>query len=646
MPPISPMNNAISSAVGTKDDLKHYIALGCLPFDPSLSTYATSNEPIADWVELLHADLPDEVKLILGNDIAALLEAFWIRLFLHRPQTSADLSSSIVRVFLLPEDWGRRFIDRKQQKLKLRLRSLLPQIDISLDTWNGKYNNANAVYFDPWAQAEQSSLFYLFNKLQSPAPAPERIKSRYTRRAVEDLLESVASHNNHEEQSFIGLKTKLYPYQARSASVMIQREEAPQLQLDPRLEVRHSPDGKQYFFGARDGSFLQEPQFYETNRGGILAETMGLGKTIICLAVILATKGHMPHIPPAYQTPPKIRDRVGSLADMAASIIGRNAIPGRALLEHFEASEGIDLGKLKLALERNIACYEIPAEIPRMNRNTTVPPPRPLVMCHGTIIVVPRNLLHQWQNEIRKHVRKGSLKILVMDSAPRRAPKTKALQIDEEEMELKSELPSATDLLKYDVIIFTRNRFEQEMESPINYYDRRSGTNTPVVCACPFIGLSSVRDCRCKANEGYGSPLKKLHWLRIIIDEGHSFSSSVSNAVQVAKQLTAERRWVVSGTPAKNLVGVEVDLSTLHDSGTNTVALREQAVERMKNFSRDDESTKAAKALGLLASHFLMVSKFRTLFRFVRSPLISISFADSSSLSRSAHGVILLPRVD
>lgn len=547
--------------------------------------------------------------MIIGNNIVLLLDALWIRLFVHRPKGSSNPSRSIVRVYLLPEDWGRRFIDRKRQKLKLVLREFLHRIDISTETWSGNYLHANIRYFDPWAQAEKSSLFYLFNKLQSPAPAPEKIKCRYTRRAVEELLDSVTSlsSSDFEEQPLVGLKTKLYPYQARSASIMIQREAAPQLQLDPRLEIRHSPNGETYFFGARDGSFLQEPQFYETNRGGILAETMGLGKTIICLAVVLATKGHMPHIPPAHQTPPRVRDRVGSLADMAASIIGRNAIPGRALLEQFEAVDGIDLRKLKHVLERNIPHYEVPTELPRMTRNTAIPPPRSLVMCHGTIIVVPRNLLHQWQAEIRKHVLKGSLKVLVMDSVPKRAPKVKAPQIDEEEMELKSELPSATELLKYDVILFTRNRFEQEMESPATYYERRSGVSVPSVCTCPYIGLSSVRDCHCKVTENYGSPLKRLHWLRIIIDEGHSFTSSVSNAVQVTKQLKAERRWVVSGTPAKDLVGVEVDLSTLYENGTNSTALREQAIERRKNFSLADENTKSAKALGLLASHFLMV---------------------------------------
>ncbi|KAF2708239.1 hypothetical protein K504DRAFT_381925 [Pleomassaria siparia CBS 279.74] len=595
-------------ATSSPSDLEPYIALGCLHFQ-QLGINSDSISHSSDWTELRYSNLSEEAKLVLGSEVTRLLDAYWIRLFLHRPTDLPVPSGSIVRVYLVPEDWGQKYIDRKKKELKKLLRNILHRVDTSSVSWSGVYSGDNIRYFDPWAQPENSSLFYLFNKLQSPAPTPETIKCKYARQAVKKLLESATTtpSDDFKEQGLTGLKTWLYPYQARSASVMIQREAEPQLQLDPRLELRHSPNGKRFFFGARDGSFLQEPQFYESNRGGILAETMGLGKTIICLAVVLATKGHLPHIPPAYQPPPCVRNRVGKLSDMAASIMGRNSIPAKMVLEQREEMTGEDLSVLKHILDRNIPHYEIPVEVARYNRNTAVPSPRPLVLCSGTIIVVPRNLLHQWQGEIRKHVFKGSLKILVMDTVQKRAAKVKAPQTEEEEMELKSELPSATELLKYDIILFTRARFEQEMESVSGYYDRRSVRSVPTVCTCPCIGLSDVKDCRCKVNEGYGSPLKKLHWLRIIIDEGHSFSSSVSNAVQVAKQLQVERRWVVSGTPAKNLVGVEVDLSTLNENGTDSAQIRERAIEGMRNFSQDGDNAKAVEALGLLASHFLMV---------------------------------------
>jgi hypothetical protein len=526
--------------------LEHYIALGCLHLDQQLRTeqeLATQ----ADWVELLQADLPDEVKLVIGDEALKLLDARWIRLFFN--SAGASKPRSLVRVYLLPEDWGRRFIDRNSRILKAAVRHLLQKIDTSPDAWAGNLREAKTCRFDPWATAENVSLYYLFNKLPSPAPNPEKIKSRYTRVAVRELLQS-AGHSEweeHGEQPLPGLKTRLYAYQARSASLMIQREAAPALQLDPRLEVRTSPNGEKFFFSARDGSFLQEPRYYEANRGGILAETMGLGKTLICLAIILATRGHYPQIPAAYLPPPRARSHVGSLSDMAASIIGRHSIPAKALIEQAELNDDTNYYHLKEALQRNIPFYEIPYELPRMNRKTEVPPPRQLVLCSGSIIVVPRNLLHQWQSEIQKHVIPGALKVLVVDSV-KRGGKMKQRSGDNA-MEFASDLPAPTELMKFDVILFTRNRFEQEIQDGADESGRRAATGVARVCDCTYIGATRIPDCNCVGSGTvYESPLKKLHWLRVIIDEGHSFSSSASNAVLVAKQIQAERRWVISGS--------------------------------------------------------------------------------------------------
>lgn len=277
--PIStPMTSGSSTILDAEtkfQDLNNYIAVGCLHYDPALPPDISHSQD-TEWVEIIHANVPEELKSILGQEASRLLAARWIRLFLHSGNAKPPRNHSIARVYLLPEDWGRRVIDRNSKSLKLALRQLLQQIDISREAWFGDYSTTTKRYFDPWATAENVSLYYLFNKLPSPAPAPEKIKNRFSRRAVEDLLDSAHPPlaGKLEEQPFSGLKTKLYPYQARSASLMVQRETAPQLQLDPRLELRESPNGVKYYFGARDGSFLQEPRFYETNRGGILAETM------------------------------------------------------------------------------------------------------------------------------------------------------------------------------------------------------------------------------------------------------------------------------------------------------------------------------------------------------------------------------------
>jgi hypothetical protein len=525
-------------------DLDRYIALGCIHVNKIVFE---NDGPLLEttWAEML--DVPDEVKFIIGTEAAKLLDARWIRLF--QQQSARD--RQVLRVYLLPEDWNRRIIDRNSKSLKSALRQLLGQIDISPGAWNGDQREGEFQFYDPWASPEEVSLHYLFNKLPSPAPDPTIIKSRHTRVPVLELLQSAAFSTWEEdgEQPLLGLRTRLYPYQARSASLMIQREAAPRLQLDPRLEVRKSPDGTNFFYGARDGSYLKEPRYYEANRGGILAESMGLGKTLISLAVILTTKGHYPQIPAAYLPLPPVRPRIGKLSDMAAATIGRRSLPAMALIEQSEVKDQADYSNLKNTLNRNMPFYEIPVELPRLNRNTRAPPPRQLVTCSGTIIVVPRNLLHQWQSEIQRHVLDGGLKVLVVDSVPKRIAKSKRSQQATETMTFVSELPTPTELMKFDVVLFTRNRFEQEIQDGADDQGRRATAGVSRVCDCPYIGATRISDCNCiTAERAYESPLKKLHWLRIIIDEGHSFSSSASNAVLVAKQIQAERRWVVSGS--------------------------------------------------------------------------------------------------
>lgn len=192
-------------------------------------------------------------------------------------------------------------------------------------------------------------------------------------------------------------------------------------------------------------------------------------------------------------------------------------------------------------------------------------------------------------------------------------------------------VPPVSELMKYDIVLFSKSRFERENMDGSDKFGR-TPTNVPAECKCPYIGSTRTKDCSClKLDDLYQSPLKQLHWLRIIIDEGHEFSSSSSNAVMAAGRLvTAERRWVVSGTPARDrLFGVEVDLAALaevdemgspdsardEDSAStldgslasDASFIRQAALEKRKEYRKEEEVNGAAKNLGIIASNFLQV---------------------------------------
>lgn len=244
-------------------DLNNYLPLGCIIIHRSQDSNEHAHGESEETVEQI-AKYPTP----FAQHLVKLAEAWLIRLFAKQ---SANSERTIVRIYLLPHDVGRRFVDRESRALTLALEHLLSHIDVSPSTWAGSCGDDGAVSFDRWASGEDCSLFYMFNTLQSPAPSPDVITDRYSRSAAFDLLDPDACRES--------LKTELYPYQRRAAAVMLQREACSELLLDPRLEPRMTPTGERYYYHAKEVEFYKNPKFFESLHGGILAETMGLGES-------------------------------------------------------------------------------------------------------------------------------------------------------------------------------------------------------------------------------------------------------------------------------------------------------------------------------------------------------------------------------
>ncbi|KAF7824717.1 F-box protein [Senna tora] len=121
-----------------------------------------------------------------------------------------------------------------------------------------------------------------------------------------------------------------------------------------------------------------------------------------------------------------------------------------------------------------------------------------LYLSRATLIVVPANLVDHWIAQIEKHVKPSQLRVYVWTDHWR---------------------PSVHSLAwNYDVVITTFSRLSAEW-SP-----RKR------------------------------SVLMQVHWLRIMLDEGHTLGSSLNltNKLQMAISLTASNRWILTGTPTPN----------------------------------------------------------------------------------------------
>ncbi|KAM0251245.1 hypothetical protein ACHAP5_001843 [Fusarium lateritium] len=395
-------------------------------------------------------------------------------------------------------------------------RIILNELNYSLEAWNG---NTDAIWLEsplPYESASQHtdlqegmSLLQLFNSIPSPNPKTELIDDSYSRSVARDIL---AGHIS-------GLKTELYPYQRRSSAMMLQKEVQPQQVLDPRLLHVQDQEGGVWYMDPVIGTILKEPRYYDGVSGGILAEEMGSGKTVICLALILATK-QLPTQPPEHFRAGDVptRKRLAPLAEMAASCATRNAVPWQPYFNLCKAQSGEEYDRCIEALERNPGYYFLPPPEPRRTARRCIRPvelpKKRLYLSNGNIVVVPANLLAQWQQEIRKHTDALEILILVKDKP----------------------LPPPEDLLKYDIILCSQTRIEALI----------------------------------KQDGGVGrSPLSHIHFKRCIVDEGHKLGNSKisnkSNMLLVLDALHFSSRWIVTGTPSDGLYGVDVD-QTKHES--------------------------------------------------------------------------------
>ncbi|KAF5017638.1 hypothetical protein F66182_10412 [Fusarium sp. NRRL 66182] len=515
-----------------------------------------SDTPSHPGIDLHSRFLPLDLETSLSkvhrlDPYIKLYRASWIRLDFG--VLANDAEQGTLRVYLLPDDVLRRAVDRSDPSLWKARHIVLNQLNYSNEAWCGNLGTE-------WLESprlhesalpnetleENMSLLQLFNKIPSPDPDINSIDEPYSKSAIYSLLNGTVS----------GLTSELYPYQRRSSALMLQKEIQPENVLDPRLIHVQDQEGRGWFFDPVAGTVLKEPRYYEGVSGGILAEEMGSGKTIICLALILATKA-LPTQPPEHYRAGNVPTRkcLAPLAEMAASCATRHSIPWRPYFDDYKAQSGEDYERCVKALERNPGYYFLPAPQPRraarLNSQCTELPSKRLYLSNGSLVIVPANLLAQWKQEIRKHT--DGLKVLAVSKG--------------------DNLPPHMDLLNYDLILIAQTRFEAMFKQ----------------CG----GLEQ-------------SPLSQIHFKRCIVDEGHKLGnsriSSKSNMLLGLEALHFSSRWIVTGTPSHGLYGVDDQRTSggpgeIHQGNADVTAIHHDIPKRDLQLERKDLERIGAIAL-------------------------------------------------
>lgn len=315
------------------------------------------------------------------------------------------------------------------------------------------------------------------------------------------------------------LRLRLFPHQAHALDRMQAMERrAPTAAAVPllhRIEFPQHPKMvvavdlvENNLFRLMDMPVLRAP------RGGLFCDEPGLGKTITALALVLKTLGTEPVAPEGVSVKKVGLICVHSVGGKPVDVPVKSyeeALPGRFRAFADDTGKRFPTRRAMLFpdsmvhdrrtstrgvrqpdfLEEGRGADSLPL-VQSLTKATTI------FLSAATIIIVPNVLTDHWSHQIQEYVDSGKLRALVVLSAN---------DFPEEPGELAA---------RYDIVIAS------------------------------FEAISQLFN----AVRGDTPSLMRVHFLRIIVDEGHTLSNaSVSHFGHVCARIRAERRWVMTGTP-------------------------------------------------------------------------------------------------
>ncbi|KAJ4484665.1 SNF2 family N-terminal domain-containing protein [Lentinula edodes] len=508
-----------------------------------------------------------------------------------------EMPSLVVRIYLVPYDLpgmnGRlSYHARKRENAqghglaRRHMSILLPQIRRDQLSWSfgtADMNQNPPSILSNSTDREQLAEIYA----NIPSPTPGKLKNSSS------LVSRLLDPGDGIGES-LGLRSLLLRYQRESVATMLEREEHAHLSTpNPLYLTLKTVDGSIFYYQPGTTEILRENSMVSLPPGGVLCEELGTGKTLIILALVLGTMKQLskpeesvidtrPVLTPlAFQRFPSgeissLRERFPRKAKMT-EVSSESRVPSfRELLLHQLCSNpdvrvpdtstatGVALKERQRHL---FETFDLPAFEPlrklqkenlpfyfhfqddytltdfrTSDRGRDNPGPRVMYLSVATLIVVPPNLISQWDREIHKHC-KEMPRVLIVRS--------------------NTVLPLARDLAaNYDIILITYSRFCDE--------DRKANianAHTWKLCKCFGIEdpcISPQPKCRCKPPDI--SSLLQIRWKRLVIDEGHISSSLSTRFTPFAQQLSVQARWIVTGTPTTNLLGL-----SFGESGTEEI---------------------------------------------------------------------------
>nr|XP_022908014.1 E3 ubiquitin-protein ligase SHPRH [Onthophagus taurus] len=404
------------------------------------------------------------------------------------------------------------------------------------------------------------TVFFLTQNISSDNNDKASIKSSCIIEHFDDLYKNIAELREpfpNKEINHVQLKPELRPYQQSAVQWMLHRESVIQEKeiINPLYEKITLNNKTEIYFDKYTGHIEPYPPIIKSFQScGILADEMGLGKTVEILALTLIhtrqsiypiyTKNEVNHSleseTPTIEISTKVRKRKSNFSEDITHVIAEKkpkrenkrekSLHRRALEAWYNNMLGLNKNVEKKSLLQCVCGDKKEEDVVECSKcgkqqhsgclgyqekfGAYICPQcwiqEPLLVSKATLIITPISLKQQWCDEICKHVN-GNFKVLQYGTG----------------QNIQCVYP--TDLLEYDIVITTYNVLQSELRLREN--GEPISLRRPSKYALP------------------GSPISLINWWRLCLDEAQTVETPNSLISVMAKKLSAQYRWAVTGTP-------------------------------------------------------------------------------------------------